>query len=141
VPPPMPRGKAGMAKDILIVDDDPDILKTLRMSLEDEDFRVMSAADGEQALRFLRTARAPLPVFLDVNMPRVDGLGVLREVYKQKHMHRHVITLLTAGGRTLHNEILQLMHALNVDIVWKPFDLKAINMAVAKMEMRLSIKR
>jgi len=130
-----------MAKDILIVDDDPDILITLRMSLEDENFHVLSAADGEQALKILRAAKAPLPVFLDVNMPRVDGLGVLREVQQNAPLHRHVITLLTAGGRTLQTEIVQLMHVLNVDIVWKPFDLKTISLAVAKMEMRLAIKR
>lgn len=129
-----------MAKEILIVDDDPDILTTLRMCLEDEQFRVMSAMDGEQALKILRTVKTPLPVFLDVNMPRVDGLGVLREVHRTPHMHHHVITLLTAGGRTLQTEIVQLMHTLSVDIVWKPFDLRTISLSVAKMEQRLRLK-
>ncbi|MBA3825956.1 MAG: response regulator [Ktedonobacterales bacterium] len=130
-----------MAKNILIVDDDPDILSTLRMSLEDENFSVLCAMNGEQALKIMQDSKAPLPVFLDVNMPRLDGLGVLREVQRNAHLHRHVITLLTAGGRTLQNEIVQLMRVLSVDIVWKPFDLKSITLAVTKMEQRLAIKR
>ncbi len=117
------------------------ILTTLRMTLEDEHFQVLTAMDGEAALTILRAAKQPLPVFLDVNMPRVDGLGVLREVQRHSPLHRHVITLLTAGGRTLQTEMVQLMQALNVDVVWKPFDLKTISLAVAKMEQRLAMKR
>ncbi|MCU1459549.1 MAG: Response regulator receiver domain protein [Actinomycetia bacterium] len=69
---------AGKSK-ILIVDDEPDVLLTLRMILESEGFDASLAADGETALRRIDEDHPDL-VVLDIMMPVLDGWFVLAEL-------------------------------------------------------------
>ncbi|MDT7834037.1 response regulator transcription factor [Aquabacterium sp. OR-4] len=65
---------------VLIVDDQPDIRRLIRMTLEDEPFEVQEAANGEQALAAVASWRPDL-ILLDVMMPgRFDGLQVCASV-------------------------------------------------------------
>jgi DNA-binding response OmpR family regulator len=64
---------------VLIVDDEPDVLLTLRMILESEGFDPLLAADGETALRRVDEERPDL-VVLDIMMPVLDGWFVLAEL-------------------------------------------------------------
>lgn len=65
---------------VLIVDDQPDIRRLIRMTLEDEPFELQEAADGEQALAAVLAWRPDL-ILLDVMMPgRFDGLQVCASV-------------------------------------------------------------
>jgi CheY-like chemotaxis protein len=65
---------------VLIVDDQPDIRRLIRMTLEDEPFELQEAADGEQALAAVAAWRPDL-ILLDVMMPgRFDGLQVCASV-------------------------------------------------------------
>lgn len=68
-----PRG------EVLIVEDDPVIRETIGMILEREGLSIRSAADGEEALSLARD-RVPDIVFLDLTMPGLDGLEVLRQL-------------------------------------------------------------
>jgi len=125
-------------KRVLIVDDDHDIRQTLHIMLADEGYQVETAADGDAALRILGASHDPLPVFLDVMMPRVDGVDVLRAVASDPSLKRHVFTLMTAAHRTLPMDLVRLMQQLDVDIIWKPFeDINMIPLALTKMEQRL----
>jgi DNA-binding response OmpR family regulator len=63
--------------NILIVDDDPSIRTMLAFIFEDEGFTATEAADGAEAIEALR-ADPPAAMVLDLMMPNVDGLGVLR---------------------------------------------------------------
>ncbi|MEJ5328673.1 MAG: sigma-54 dependent transcriptional regulator [Desulfobaccales bacterium] len=67
---------------ILIVDDEPQILKTVGGILTDEGFEVLTAADGDSALKTVREETPDL-VLLDISLPDRDGLEVLSEVKKQ----------------------------------------------------------
>jgi CheY-like chemotaxis protein len=62
---------------ILLVDDDPDIVRLLTMTLQQEGFRLLSASDGNAALEIARAERPDL-LLLDWNMPGRDGLEVCR---------------------------------------------------------------
>jgi DNA-binding response OmpR family regulator len=64
---------------LLVVDDEPDIRELVRVNLEAEGYRVVTANDGEQALSAAREHR-PDALFLDVLMPGLDGWSVLREL-------------------------------------------------------------
>lgn len=79
-------------KHILIVDDEPGLVKGLRLSLEHAGFRVSTAADGRDALEKVATGDFDL-ILLDLMLPEVDGLTVCREV-RQKS--RTPIIMLTA---------------------------------------------
>ena len=67
-----------MNDHILVVDDEPDIRQTLREILEDEGFRVTLAGNGAQAREAYRE-NLPDLVLLDIWMPDVDGITLLRE--------------------------------------------------------------
>ncbi|MBN2085477.1 MAG: response regulator transcription factor [Anaerolineales bacterium] len=66
---------------ILIVDDEPQILRALRAGLIAQGYEVVSAADGEEALD-KASAELPDAIFLDLNLPKKSGLEVCRELRK-----------------------------------------------------------
>src|SRR5438034_9279379 len=68
-----------MTKDILVVDDEPDIRRLIVMHLERDGFRCRTAGTGSDALREAKTA-APDLVILDLMLPVIDGLEVCRRL-------------------------------------------------------------
>ena len=83
---------------ILVVDDEPPILELVRYTLEDEQIRVLEAADGVQALEVAHAARPDL-ILLDVMMPRLDGLEVCRRLRADTALGGTRIVMLTAAGQ------------------------------------------
>jgi DNA-binding response OmpR family regulator len=68
-----------MAETILIVEDDPSILRGLQMNLGLEGFRLVAARDGEEGLKFARSHRPDL-IVLDLMLPKRSGMDVIREL-------------------------------------------------------------
>jgi DNA-binding response OmpR family regulator len=68
-----------MAETILLVEDDPSILRGLQMNLGLEGFRVVTAHDGEEALKLQRSHRPDL-MLLDLMLPRLGGMDVIRRL-------------------------------------------------------------
>jgi DNA-binding response OmpR family regulator len=83
---------------ILVVDDEPPILELVRFTLEDEQIRVLEADDGVKALEAARAARPDL-ILLDVQMPRLDGLEVCRQLRADASLSGTRIVMLTAAGQ------------------------------------------
>src|SRR5664280_2105821 len=81
---------------ILVVDDDPKIVRLVRTYLEREGFRVVEAADGRSALAAV-ALEAPALVVLDLMLPEVDGLAVIRAVRRTAPTP---IIVLSARGAT-----------------------------------------
>lgn len=103
---------------VLIVDDEPPIVELVRFTLEDEQVRVVEAADGREALE---VARAELPdlIFLDVQMPRLNGFEVCRRLRLEPGLAKTRIVMLTAAGQA---EDLARGRAAGADIyLTKPF--------------------
>ena len=85
-----------MAATILLVDDEPQILQALSGLLQDEEFEVLTAPDGETALRLVREA-APDLVMLDIALPGRDGLEILKDI-KDHHPALPVIMISAFGS-------------------------------------------
>ncbi|MEM1360009.1 MAG: response regulator [Bacteroidota bacterium] len=85
-------------KKILIADDEPNILITLRFLLEQEGYEVVEANNGRQALA---VARRELPniAVLDVMMPEMDGFKVATAIREEEAMADLRIVFLTARGQ------------------------------------------
>jgi DNA-binding response OmpR family regulator len=81
---------------ILVVDDDPKIVTLVRTYLERERYRVITAADGQAALRAIE-ADAPRLVVLDLMLPEIDGLAVIR---RARAFSETPILVLSARGST-----------------------------------------
>lgn len=116
----------------LVVDDDEDTRDVLRAALEDAGYAVAEAADGERALDALRASATPLVVVLDLDLPRLDGIEVLRAIAHDKRLAaRHAVILLTAVVHRRYQAAEDLCAALGAPLMLKPFDLDALLGAVA----------
>lgn len=83
---------------ILLVDDQDAVRELVAMTLGDDKFELLDAADGETALRMARSFRPHL-ILLDVGIPRLDGFSVCRALKRDgETKHIPVIMLTAAGG-------------------------------------------
>ncbi|MEI7726068.1 MAG: response regulator transcription factor [Bacteroidota bacterium] len=82
---------------ILLADDEPDILEFLGYNLEKEGYRVITAKNGQKALKLAREHKPQL-VVLDVMMPVMDGMEACAEIRKIPELSETMITFLTARG-------------------------------------------
>lgn len=105
---------------ILVCDDDQNIAELLRLYLEKEDYTVVLAADGEEALEKFNSENPDL-VLLDIMMPKLDGWQVVREIRKKSDVP---VIMITAKGETF-DKVLGLELGAD-DYVVKPFDAKEI---------------
>lgn len=83
---------------VLVVDDEPSILETTRFILEAEGYRVLTARDGEEALRRVRAEHPPV-VLLDVMLPKLDGFAVTRAIKADPTLAATFVLVLTARGQ------------------------------------------
>jgi DNA-binding response OmpR family regulator len=91
-------------KKILIVEDQPDIRKLIRMTPEFEDYEIHEAADGAFGLR-MASAVCPDLVLLDVMIPsELDGLQVCQRIKCDPRLQRMKVVLLTARGQARDRE-------------------------------------
>src|SRR5580704_10755634 len=106
---------------ILIADDDPTIRRNLAMLLQSEKFDVREAADGLQAAEALATGSISLAL-LDLNMPRRDGMDVLRA--HADHLEETPVIVITAYGGS--SAAIEAMKLGAYDYITKPFDLDEV---------------
>lgn len=105
---------------ILVVDDDPNISRLVKMYLEKEGFEVETAYRGDEALKAFRES-APNLVLLDVMLPGMDGWQVCREVRKLSNIP---VIMLTAKDETF-DKVLGLELGAD-DYIVKPFEPKEL---------------
>jgi CheY-like chemotaxis protein len=90
------------ARAVLIVDDDPFIRKLIMTTLEGvSTFRLLEACDGEEALQAARR-EGPRLVFLDIDMPRLDGIEACRRLRSLPETANATIVMLTAVSDATH---------------------------------------
>lgn len=83
---------------ILIVEDEPNIVELVRMTLEDNRVRVVAASDGESALAQAADVRPDL-ILLDVNLPDMSGLEVCERLRTHERFTETKIVMLTAAAQ------------------------------------------
>jgi CheY-like chemotaxis protein len=110
---------------ILVVDDDPDLVESVAMKVESNNFRVAKAYDGIEAWEKIKEDRPDL-IILDVMMPRKNGYELCDELKKDNQYKDIVVVLLTAVGDAVTTT--QYTHfggktTLADDFIPKPIDL------------------
>lgn len=128
-----------MAK-ILVVEDEVHIQRLIRLILEKNNFLVESVSSGEEALSRLQSPsvdglRLPDLILLDVLMPGIDGLTVLRNCKSSSELKEIPVVLLTALAQ--ENIVLQGVHLGAADYIRKPFHpvelVKRLNKNLARL--------
>jgi two-component system alkaline phosphatase synthesis response regulator PhoP len=85
-------------KKILLIDDEPDVLKTSRLFLESEGFTVVTATDGMEALQKIRAEKLDL-IIMDIMLPKLDGYKICRMLKFDDKYKRIPIILFTARAK------------------------------------------
>jgi two-component system chemotaxis response regulator CheY len=87
-----------MAKHLLAVDDEANVTRLIQVILGRAGYRVTTAADGLQALERIREER-PDAIFLDITMPHLDGIELLRRLKAEPETASIPVALLTAKSQ------------------------------------------
>ena len=87
-----------MAKKILIIEDEEILLDLLCRKLAKEGYRVLTAKNGEDGLRLAKEEKPDL-ILLDILMPKVSGMEVLREMAKDKAMRQIPVIIVSNSGQ------------------------------------------
>jgi adenylate cyclase len=117
-----------------VVDDDPTNVELLRVRLSAQGYEIVTAVDGEEALQRARELEPDL-VLLDVMMPKLDGISVLKELKADGTLGFIPIILLTAKAEA--HDIINGLEAGADDYLTKPFEHAAL---VARVRSLLRIK-
>ena len=104
---------------VLIVDDDPVVRRMLQLSFESEGFDVLTAVDGIEGLEAMRAGK-PNVIVLDIIMPKLDGMKVMRELMSDDELRGTPVILLSAKATSLDIELG--LKAGAADYVTKPCD-------------------
>jgi two-component system alkaline phosphatase synthesis response regulator PhoP len=116
---------------VLVADDEPHIGRIIKMKLEQGPFRVTLAYDGQEALDIINGEDQVDLALLDLMMPRVSGLDVLREVRAQEKFKALPCIILTAGGDAKHERDALALGA--TQFLTKPFSPKKLYALVARL--------
>ncbi|HTL47822.1 MAG TPA: response regulator [Verrucomicrobiae bacterium] len=124
-------------KKILVVDDEPDVLKFVKLRLESQGYEVYTAENGETAIHVTKKIRPDL-ILLDIKLPLFDGYEVLRRVRGDPELSETPIVLATADASVRVQEGSKLLDANSY--LMKPFDseemFKVISRELRKKESK-----
>ena len=105
---------------ILVVDDEPQLRRTMKATLTDLGYSVVEAKTGEQALEFLRRGSVDL-VLLDLNMPGIGGIETCRAIRES-----HDLPIIILSVRNTERDKVQALDAGADDYVTKPFGIQEL---------------
>ncbi len=120
-----------MAKKILVVDDEPDILKVVIFRLQKEGYEVKTAIDGQMAIDMLSEER-PDMVLLDITLPLLNGFEVCKRIKSDENLKDIPVMFLTAS--TASEGFKERAESVGSQgYMFKPFDYELLLEKVKKL--------
>jgi DNA-binding response OmpR family regulator len=110
-------------KRILIVDDEPHVIRVMRMALERNGYRVDEAGNGEMALQRI-TENTPDVMITDIDMPRMNGEALCKEVQRTMPGRTFRIYVLTARAELEHR--IWSSSIANLEFLEKPVSIRKL---------------
>ena len=108
-------------KHILVVDDDESIRELFECIIEDLGFLCTTVSDGEAGIEKVRQVNYDL-IFLDIKMPKLNGIDTLREIRKT---HPDIlVTMMT--GFSVDDLVQEAMSLKACEVLYKPFDVETL---------------
>ncbi len=125
-------------KNIMIVDDDPDIVQSLQQLFEREGFQVTTAENGRSCLVELEKGFQGI-ILLDLMMPVMDGAETIKKMTFDGFIETNTIIVLTA--KRIQGEEFNEIYPYIADYITKPFDIGVLLQTVKKIAQRPPVKR
>jgi DNA-binding response OmpR family regulator len=122
----------------MIVDDEPDILTSIRIIFEHIGYEVVTVESGEECLQQLEKGFKGV-ILMDIMMPGLDGWDTIREIIKRDLLKEIAIEIITGKGTMDHNKINGLEAYID-DYIAKPFDTQQLINSVEKCSLALNKK-
>ena len=122
-------------KIVLLVDDDSDLAKMLKIRIESEGYEFKRAGDGKQMLEILNI-KTPDVILLDIMLPNIDGYSVLREMRKNERYADIPVIILSAKEKKKVGDLFILEKI--AFFIEKPFDTKDL---LEKIKIAVTEKR
>lgn len=116
-------------KRILVIEDEPDTVKILKLRLEKEGYETLCALDGKEGYRLARTI-APDLILLDLMLPEVDGFWICEMLKTDKKLGGIPIIVLTA--RSEDSDLITAKRCGADDYIVKPFEFKDLLSKIKK---------
>ena len=117
-------------KKILIANDHPEVVELVQVTLQGEDYQIVAASDGKEALKKVREENPDL-ILLDIVMPKMNGFEVCRKLKEDPETKEIPIVMLTAMGREVDKEKGRQLGAR--DYITKPFSPSTLLMKIEKI--------
>ena len=121
---------------LLLIDDEPDILRVLSMSLKADGYDVVSARNGTEGIAAFEKERPDI-VITDIKMPGLDGIEVLKKV---KELNPDAEVIIITGHGDIENAIEALKHGAS-DFINKPVRDEALAIALIRAREKFDIKQ
>jgi len=118
-----------MGKKLMIVDDDPFVLITMRDLFEPEGYEVLCVSSGQECLDELAQGFHGV-ILMDIMMPHMDGWQTVREIVAKGYAKGNIISMLTARGE--YDPIAEDIKPYVRDYLIKPFNLEPLITTVKK---------
>jgi DNA-binding response OmpR family regulator len=125
-------------KNIMVVDDDPDIVFSLQELFEREGFQVTTAENGRNCLLELEKGFQGI-IILDLMMPIMDGAETIKKMTIDGFTDKNTIIVLTA--KRIQGEEFNEIYPYIADYVTKPFDINILLETVKKIAQKPPVKR
>ena len=129
------HGPAGEPRRIVVVDDAPDFLALVAVLLEMENYKVFMRSIGRNALPFVKKHR-PHVVILDLMLPDVDGLEILRDLKNDSSTCLIPVIVCTAAADRVRAQ-RRYLDQMGVKVLEKPFELDAL-LATIRLAMGIT---
>jgi len=120
-----------MDKRLMVVDDDPDILITIRKIFENEGYEVLTVDTGKDCINELERGFKGV-ILMDIMMPFMDGWDTIMEIMNRGFEKNVIISILTARGTPDH-ERMKGLESYIYDYITKPFDVNKLVSNVRQM--------
>lgn len=129
-----------MAKTIMIVDDEPDVIYTIKQGLEklNPNYKVVGAESGKKCLDFLENNQIPDLILLDIMMPGMSGWEVLNRL-REKAKWRNIPVVFLSAKTDNFSKTFGITVAM--DYIEKPFEIVDVKNRIEKVFQKITPKK
>jgi CheY-like chemotaxis protein len=114
------NGKEARDMKIMVVDDEPDIVKVACATLDMNGFDTIKAMSGAECMKLLESGVRPDLILLDIMMPEMDGYAVCQKIKMDERFKKILVVMLSA--KTQNRDVVDAYHTGADGYITKPFD-------------------